>query len=198
MVLIDIYQEDGSPHPDSPVERDVAHSKLARERGYWHRNSYIIPINGRGEVLMQFRSNKASHPSRWAVPAEHPYVRESSLNAAIRGLDEELKIKSHPDELEEVIYRMKFHLTESPDFVDQELQTYFGFWWNGDPAEIDFNRAEVKGVGLVPAREINKAPYTTPLDEEHLNLVLKGLIKKGYLDKRSLRDPTKHRWFRAG
>ena len=71
---------------DELEERGVVH-----EKGLWHQEVGIIPINSKGQVLLQKRSkNKDSYPSCWALCAGHVVEWQSALQAAVMEVNEEI------------------------------------------------------------------------------------------------------------
>lgn len=60
-----------------------------------HRGIFVVVENEFGEILLEKRSmKKDTNPGKWAVVGEHNLLGESYEKAAIRGLKEELGIKS--------------------------------------------------------------------------------------------------------
>ena len=69
-----------------------------------HKEVIIFILNDSKQILLQKRSaNKKSHPNKWAVCSGHVEDFDDSFEAAaVRELDEELKIKATIEELEKL------------------------------------------------------------------------------------------------
>ena len=93
--LIDVLDEEGN------ITGQVEPKKEIYNNGYWHKSVHIWIINDNGELLVQKRNpNKKTFPNLWAISAAgHVLTGESSLDAGIRELEEELDIQVNPDEL---------------------------------------------------------------------------------------------------
>lgn len=195
MVLIDVYDEGKKPliylpngeKIDGRIERDRAH-----RMGLWHRNSYVVPCTEDGRVLLQLRAKKAAYSDMWAVPAEHPNTGESNVDAAVRGLGEEQKMRVTPSEL---IWLLDLQVTlkETDDFTDREFQTYYGLRWQGTE-NVYCNSNEVKKVMWVPAYVIGQTGKTTPLGPEHLKRIKHALVDKKLLKPKHIRPGGKGSW----
>ena len=178
MANIDIYDEDGNCL--GTADRDEAHRK-----GYLHRNSYVIPCNDRGEVLLGLRKGKAAYSGMWAPPAEHPGPGETSLEAAVRALKEEFSIEASPSDLIKLI-ELRVKLIDTIDFKDNEKQTYFGYRWNGNPEELKLR--ENKEARLWPAYQVGSPPLVVPVSNENLRIILRELKKNNLLKRRHLKS----------
>ncbi len=68
----------------------------AYQKGSLHLAVNVLVLNSKGQIYLQKRSaNKSSFPLHWDISvSEHVKPGESPKNAAIRGLQEELSIKS--------------------------------------------------------------------------------------------------------
>src|SRR3989344_4966057 len=165
MANIDIYDE--FENHLGTADRDEAH-----RNGYLHRNSYVIPCNDKGEVLLGLRKGKAAYNSMWAPPAEHPSPGESSLEAAVRALKEELSIEANSSDLIKLV-ELRVKLIDTSDFKDNEKQTYFGYRWNGDPKELKLR--ENKEVRFWPAYQVGNPPLVVPVSNKDLKRIFREL-----------------------
>lgn len=94
--LIDVLTEDGTPTGKTSTKYEIY------QHGYWHRSVHIWIINENQELLVQKRNPcKKTYPNLWAISsAGHVLAGETSKDAAIRELKEELGIDVSSDELE--------------------------------------------------------------------------------------------------
>lgn len=98
------------------VPRNVVHSK-----GIWHRSVGVLLINDKQELLVQQRSaSKNIWPNAWDISvAEHLQPGESYLDAAKRGVSEELGISLEPKDFIRVAGPHK-SITEIESYIDKE------------------------------------------------------------------------------
>ena len=94
--LIDILDSNGE------CTGEVATKSEIYKNGYWHRSVHVWVINENKELLVQKRNPfKKTFPNLWALSsAGHVLTGESSLEAGIRELKEELDLTVTPDDLE--------------------------------------------------------------------------------------------------
>ena len=93
---IDILNPDGSQAGYSCGRTEV-HAK-----GLWHRTVHIWAFDGAGRVLFQLRSHlKENNPNLLDTScAGHISAGDTSRNAAVRELKEELGVHKNPEDLE--------------------------------------------------------------------------------------------------
>lgn len=84
------------------MEKMEAHQKAAL-----HRAFSVFLFNSRGEMLLQQRAFSKYHtPGLWSnACCSHPRKSESTLDAAIRRLDEEMGLKCEINEIFSFIYK---------------------------------------------------------------------------------------------
>jgi isopentenyl-diphosphate delta-isomerase type 1 len=87
MEIFDIY--DASGQPIGQARRELVH-----RQGIWHRAVNVFLFNSKGELLIQQRSaGKDICPGLWDLSvAEHLQPGETYIDAACRGLQEEINI----------------------------------------------------------------------------------------------------------
>lgn len=96
MELIDVLDEFGNPTGEVESKEEIY------RKGLWHRASHIWIENDNKELLVQKRNpNKKTFPNLWAISvAGHVDSGETSKDAAIRELKEEVNLDVKEDELE--------------------------------------------------------------------------------------------------
>lgn len=114
------------------------------QQGLWHRGVHVFLFNEQGEMLIQKRSaDRANSPSLWDCSvSEHVKAGESYLEAAMRGLKEEMGVEGI-----EISRRGKIQMEYGVN--DNEISEIYEGRLNGksvqfDPGEI----AEVKFMSL--------------------------------------------------
>lgn len=94
--LIDILKEDGTPSGETSTKAEIY------KNGYWHRSVHIWIINDNKEILVQKRNpHKKTFPNLWAISsAGHVLAGETSIEAGLRELKEELDVDAEKEDLE--------------------------------------------------------------------------------------------------
>jgi len=132
-------------------ERETVHRK-----GMYHRSVFVIVVSGDGRILLQRRSEKKRIcPLKWDISmAEHVRVGESYLEAAVRGLKEELGISVKEEELKRL---RKAHLEvdefEELGIKDCEFVEVYYLRYCG---RVKINKEEVCKVGFFSKEEVEK------------------------------------------
>ncbi len=125
-------------------EREVVHnSKL------WHRGVHVFLFNEDGEMLVQRRSpRKDKFPNKIDISiSEHVTVGETYVEAAVRGLLEELRVAAPIDEI------LYFRAVYGPN--DHMVCRIYDCHYHGE---------------ITPNEEITEISFVT---EEHLKAILK-------------------------
>jgi len=101
-----------------------------------------------GSIVLTKRSTSlAAHPGQWALPGGRLDTGETSEQAALRELEEELGIAAGTGD---VLGRLDDFLTQSGYRITPVV-----VWSENDPAAIRANPAEVAGVHLVTLDELD-------------------------------------------
>lgn len=199
MAKIDIYDERGKCIGE--MER-----AQALRKGYWHRNSYVLPVCGDGHniILLQRSGEKAVYKEGWAPVAEHPFKGEKDIDAAVRGVKEDLRIDIDRKGLVDLRTKLKVHLFLTPQYSVREFQAYYGMKLPDDTLDRLINDPSSLGrentvAQMVPANQVGIPPYGNPLGEDNVAKVMRALVRKGLLDPSSISDrwdePTRKRFF---
>ena len=137
------------------VDRPEVHA-----RGLWHRSSHVFLFQSDGRLIVQRRAaDKDLYPGRLDYSVgEHLVPGETYLDAARRGLQEELGVRGVPLEPVGDVRRWRSHQA-ALNLKDNELQQAFKGVHDGpfepDTAEV----AAVRAVGLKElALEIERRP----------------------------------------
>lgn len=150
--LIDVLDESGNKTGEI-VTRTQVH-----EKGLWHRIIVVSIIDKNGHILMQQRSiNKDSNPGKWDVSAAgHVSSGQTSIEAAIREVSEELGIEIHEEELKYILtYKNKREIKEN--YIDGQI--YDCYIVNRDKIDINdikVQESEVEQVKLCNFKEFKE------------------------------------------
>ena len=121
---IDILNPDGTPAGYS-CGRTRVHAE-----GLWHRTVHIWVFNSEGKVLFQLRSHlKENNPNLLDTScAGHISAGDTSKNAAIRELREELGLVKSPEDLECLFVATHENVLNGGTYIDNEYyDTYRTF-----------------------------------------------------------------------
>lgn len=93
--LVDLLNENGT-------KIGVIDKKEAHKKGLWHRVVHVWIMNSKNELLIQKRScQKSFFPNVWDVSVGgHVDAGESSIDASVREVFEEIGVKLKPNEME--------------------------------------------------------------------------------------------------
>lgn len=132
---------------DKVVEKETR--KKVHELGLWHRGVHVFLFNDQGEMLIQKRSaDRTSSPSLLDCSvSEHVQTGESYLDAAIRGLKEELGIEGI--ELRQLIkFKMNYGINDNEISVIYEGKI--------ESQLINFDIVEIEEVFYMDMNEIKE------------------------------------------
>ena len=138
--LFDIIDE--NDHVIGQETRSVAH-----QRGLWHRGVHVILFTPDDKLLVQQRSrNKAQSPLALDCSvSEHVTTGEDYLQAAVRGLSEELSVTGV-----ELTSLVKFKMNYGPD--DNEISMIFK--GNISPEQVLYDTIEIEQINYHTLTEL--------------------------------------------
>jgi len=124
------------------------------EKGFWHRCVNILIQRSNGDVIIQLRSkNKDVCPDAWDFSVcEHLQTGETYLEAAVRGLKEELSIEKCPLRPAGSEYLFTLEIPEL-QIRDNEFQQTFFAEYDG-PVHLDHN--EVAAIRWISIEKLQK------------------------------------------
>jgi isopentenyl-diphosphate delta-isomerase type 1 len=150
--------------------------KAVHENGWLHRGAHVFLFDAGGRMLVQKRSaDRASAPSLLDCSvSEHVQSGEGYLEAAIRGMREEMGVEGV--ELTRLAkFRMEYGVND-----DEISELYEG---RVDPAQVTFDPVEIESIQFVRLEELKSMLEDKPATlcswfVELLNLHLNGNSKK--------------------
>ena len=148
MEYFDILDENGNKTGKTKLRQDV------HRDGDWHKSIMIFIINNKHEVILQKRSaNKDSDPNMWTASASgHLSAGDSSSNAAIRELEEELGIKVDKEELK-YLFTVKEQKVPKPGFIDNEIVDVYLINSDINIEDLTIQKEEVSEVRWIHLNE---------------------------------------------
>ena len=116
-----------------------------------HRGIYAIPVNSRGQILLQKRSmNKDTNPGRWEIVGGHNKPGETYEKAAIREIKEELGVKVGVRKIGKMRFKSRRE-SEIDEIFLCRIQ---------DATKIKFNKKEISSVKFYEPKEVLKMVRT--------------------------------------
>ena len=127
---IDILNADGSPAGYS-CGRTKVHAE-----GLWHRTVHIWAFDSKGRILFQLRSRvKENNPGLFDTScAGHISAGDSSVNAAVRELREELGVRKSSRDLEYLFEAKHESVLNGGSYLDNEYYDVYKITLSDDEA----------------------------------------------------------------
>lgn len=171
MEMIDLCDEQGQQLGQT-VKRNQAHSE-----GLWHRTVHVWVQNTQGQLLLQQRSSlKDTNPNLWDVSAAgHISAGQSSVEAALRELEEEIGLVILEEELK-YLFTVKHQYTSSDQTIlDNEHQDVYLVQKEVKLTELLCDPAEVQAVAWISPADLqkhvsSKDPSLVEHDQEYAQL----------------------------
>lgn len=151
MEFIDILTDKGE-NTGEFRDRDTVHRE-----GLWHRTIHIWILTSKRELLVQLRHHKKEHnPGLWDIScAGHISHGQSSLEAALRELDEELGIKATEQELQFLFPTSQiFYFPDGA--IDKEYCEVYLLERDISLSDLTLQDGEVEDVKLISLNELKR------------------------------------------
>lgn len=150
----------------------VRNRELIYKNGNWHKTVHIWLLNPKKELLIQKRAkNKQTFPNLWAISiAGHVMSGETSLEAAIREIKEEIGIDINSNTLKHI-----FSVKRNQPYKNSTLHVHDDVYLLEYDLDIDkakLQREELTDIKFINYLELeqnllNKNPEYVPYSEEH-------------------------------
>jgi isopentenyl-diphosphate delta-isomerase type 1 len=142
---IDVISPDGNLTGISKPRSQV------HQEGVWHRSVHIWVLNDNKELLIQRRAfKKENHPGLWDVScAGHLTSGDSSAEAAVRELKEELGLIVQPEELELIFTIESHYVLNDGMYIDNELVNVYLLRKNVNTKMLILQPGEVESTKLI-------------------------------------------------
>jgi len=157
---VDILDNMGRPTGEIRLKSE------AHTLGLYHVSVHIWFYTDDGKILFQRRSNKKdTFPGLWDISvAGHVSAGETSIQGAIREIEEEIGLTIDEEELE-YIGRYRAEKKPKPKFYDNEFHDIYLVKFIYDINTLKLQKEEVSGLGLI---DINHAKFTILNDPDKL------------------------------
>ncbi len=170
--LLDVLDDNGKPlgirKPRTQVHRN----------GDWHRTVHVWVINPKQEILFQKRAlAKESFPGAWDVSAAgHISAGETSMQAAIKELAEEIGICASARELELLHTVVNRSVQHNGEFVDNEFSDVYVAKKDVKIPDLVLQPSEVGEARFISQQELRRIALThdaafTPHWQEYSDLI---------------------------
>lgn len=153
----------------------VRNRELVYKNGDWHKTVHIWIINSKNELLIQKRAkDKQTFPNLWAISiAGHVISGETSIEAALREIKEEIDVDVNPNDLK-LIFTIKRIQEYKNGFLHVHDDVYL-FKYDLDLYNTKIQKEELTDIRFINYKEleeklINKDPSFVPFTEEHEKL----------------------------
>lgn len=153
--LIDVLNEDGTKTGKVVTRKEV------HEKGLLHRIVVIAIVDKEGHILMQQRAqNRETNPGKWDVSAAgHVSAGQTSVQAAIREVEEEVGIHLEEKELE-YIFTYKKESKVKEHFISNHIFDFYIVKRNKiDLDQVKMQESEVEQVKLCDKKEVEEMLY---------------------------------------
>ena len=177
MELLEVVDE------NNKLTGEIKERNIIHEKGIWHREVVVWVMNENGEMLLQKRaSTKKQEPNKWGLCAGHIDAGETTENALLRELEEELGIKTTIEQLDFL------KISKSKKDFPNDLKNYVFYYiyllktdWKIEDYKI--NLEELSEVKYVPFEQIegmvrNKDKNITFVDRDDILEVIELLKGK--------------------
>lgn len=142
--MIDVLNENGEKTGEVVSREDV------HKLGLWHKCVHIWIINGKGEVLLQKRSEqKATNPNMWTTATSgHLSAGDTSIEGAIRELSEEIGLQVNEDELKYLFTVKESGVNDNNEkhIIENEITDVYLIEKNVAITELKLQEEEVSSV----------------------------------------------------
>lgn len=150
--LIDVLDSEGK-NTGETKSRSFVH-----QNGAWHRAVHIWIINDKKELLIQRRAiQKESHPGKWDISAAgHVVAGETSLEAAVKEIKEELDLIVEPNDLQFLFTIVSRAVLNNNTYLNNEFDDVYLLRKNLDISQIKLQQGEVAEVKWISVSELKR------------------------------------------
>ena len=169
MELLDVLDEFGNYTGIAKDKKEIYKESL------WHRSIHIWIINDQNEILLQKRNpHKETFPNLWAISvAGHVRSKETSVEAALRELKEEIHLTINQEELEWLFTTKR--IQNAGEYQLKVLDDVYLLKKNLDIEHTKLQKREVTDLIYIPFEELEQRymendPTLVPITEENIKL----------------------------
>ena len=149
---IDILNENGELTGEIRTKREV------HELGLWHRAVHIWILNPKGELLLQQRAEqKENYGGYWDISAAgHVSAGETSIESALREIEEELGVKIRERELISFGTVIQQKVINNETYINNEYNDLFIIEKDIPLPEMTMQKSEVQDLKYILWRELKE------------------------------------------
>ena len=155
--------------------------------GDWHKAVHIWIFNKKGEVLIQRRdANKDSYHNMLDIScAGHLSAGDTSIEGALRELEEELGLNVGKEELKLFDNTFKIGRIFGTDFINNEFDDLYYLYTDKSIYEMKFQKEEISEIFFIPFDKLEEMIENNNkelvIDKEEFNVLKKHMYrnKKG-------------------
>lgn len=127
-------------------------------KGLHHRTVHVWVQNTKGELLLQKRSSsKEVFPGLWDIScAGHLSAGDSSLDGAVRELEEELGISVNKDKLQFLFTIPRHYTSPVSNIIENEITDVYLLKRRIEPGNLEINRNEIDEVQFISINELKR------------------------------------------
>ena len=170
----DVLDENGNMTGEVKLRQEV------HRDGDWHKAVHIWIFNRNGEVLLQRRSpNKDSYPNMLDIScAGHLSAGESSLEGALRELEQELGLYVETEELK-LFDCMKISRVFKETFINNEFNDLYYLITDKKTNDMTIQEEELSEIFFIPfdklKQMINEKDESVVIDKMELDILEKHI-----------------------
>ena len=142
MELIDILDKEGNK--TGAIET----KKTVHRLGLRHRSVHIWILNQQNEILLQYRSeNMENYPNMWDISvAGHVSSGETSKQAALREIEEEISLKLTESDLEFIATVQQYVVLNNATYFDHTFNDIYIVRLDYTPEKLKAQEEEIKAL----------------------------------------------------
>lgn len=170
----DVLDENGNMTGEVKLRQEV------HRDGDWHKAVHIWIFNRNGEVLLQRRSpNKDSYPNMLDIScAGHLSAGDSSIDGALRELEEELGLYVDKEELK-LFDCMKISRVFKETFINNEFNDLYYLITDKKTNDMTIQEEELSEIFFIPfdklKQMINEKDESVVIDKMELDILEKHI-----------------------
>ena len=157
--MIDVLDENGKKTGEVVTRKEV------HKKGLWHRIIVVAIMDNNNRILMQQRSfKKDTNPGKWDISvAGHVSAGQTSLEAAIREVEEEVGIQLSNESLQ-YVFTTKQESRPKEDHIAKHIHDFYIAKIN----KIDMEHMVLQESEVENAKLVNKEEFKYMLEHENM------------------------------
>lgn len=157
--MLDVLGENGIETGEVLTRKEV------HKQGLWHKIIVVAIIDENNQILMQQRSfTKETCPGKWDISAAgHVSAGQSSVEAAVREVNEEVGIEIRDTDLDYILtYKKESYVRE--DYMDKQIFDCY----IAKVKEIDMNKIILQESEVADSKLVNREEFKNMVENENM------------------------------